>query len=92
MTNLPQWICHKQVGAVKITNVLHAYDQRGSDNWRTLVGAWLECEGGIQISVDAKYMEKHNPKPGGYFVQYEDGYQSFSPAEAFEKGYTRVNA
>jgi hypothetical protein len=25
----------------------------------------------------------------GYFVVYEDGYQSWSPTEAFEKGYTK---
>ena len=27
---------------------------------------------------------------GGYYVRYEDGYESWSPAEAFEAGYTRV--
>ena len=25
---------------------------------------------------------------GGYFVQYDDGYQSWSPAAAFESGYS----
>ena len=25
---------------------------------------------------------------GGYYVVYEDGYKSFSPAGAFESGYT----
>ena len=29
-------------------------------------------------------------KVGGYYVVYEDGYKSFSPAEAFESGYKRV--
>ncbi len=36
------------------------------------------------------YMRKHQPKIGGYFVVYKDGYKSFSPAEAFEEGYTRI--
>ncbi|PYX85030.1 MAG: hypothetical protein DMG70_05000 [Acidobacteria bacterium] len=27
---------------------------------------------------------------GGYLVQYEDGYLSWSPAKAFEEGYTRI--
>jgi hypothetical protein len=27
---------------------------------------------------------------GGYYVVYEDGYKSFSPASAFENGYTRL--
>ena len=29
-------------------------------------------------------------KPGGYYVRYPDGYESWSPAEAFEDGYTLV--
>lgn len=41
--------------------------------------------------VTADYMEKHKPQVGGYWVQYVDGYQSFSPAKAFEEGYTRVS-
>jgi hypothetical protein len=39
------------------------------------------------FDVGAEYMVKHNPKPGGYWVLYEGGYQSWSPAEAFEDGY-----
>jgi hypothetical protein len=40
------------------------------------------------IVVNADYMRKHNPQPGGYWVQYQDGYESWWPAEAFESGYT----
>ena len=39
--------------------------------------------------VDADYMAKHKPQVGGYWVLYEGGYESFSPAQAFESGYTR---
>jgi hypothetical protein len=42
------------------------------------------------IHVDGAYLLKHDPRPGGYFVEYADGYRSFSPAEAFEAGYTRI--
>lgn len=38
-----------------------------------------------------EYMQKHQPRAGGYFVVYKDGYESWSPAEAFEEGYTRVS-
>ena len=38
----------------------------------------------------ADVVEKHNPEAGGYYVVYEDGYKSFSPAKAFEEGYTRI--
>lgn len=40
--------------------------------------------------VSAEYMRRHRPQPGGYFVVYADGYQSYSPAKAFEEGYARI--
>lgn len=42
------------------------------------------------IPVELHYLTKHEPRAGGYYVAYEDGYESYSPAEAFEAGYTRV--
>lgn len=42
------------------------------------------------FTVSAEYMAKHKPVVGGYFVVYEDGYESFSPAKAFEEGYTLI--
>jgi len=74
--SLPQYQCHKVVGAMQIT--------------ATHPGAnMLECED-RNITVGPTYFAKHGPTPGGYYVQYEDGYQSFSPAEAFESGYELV--
>jgi hypothetical protein len=35
-------------------------------------------------------MTKHAPEVGGYYVVYADGYKSYSPAKAFEDGYTQV--
>jgi hypothetical protein len=40
--------------------------------------------------VTAEYLSKHKPEVGGYYVVYKDGYKSFSPAEAFEEGYTKI--
>jgi len=34
------------------------------------------------------YNDKHKPYAGGYYVVYPDGYKSFSPAKAFEDGYS----
>lgn len=42
------------------------------------------------FEVSAEYFAKHKPESGGYFVVYADGYQSYSPAKAFEEGYTRI--
>jgi hypothetical protein len=40
--------------------------------------------------VSRAYLAKHAPVIGGSYVRYEDGYESFSPAAAFESGYTKV--
>ena len=42
------------------------------------------------FSVSLQYVEKHSPVVGGYFIEYNDGYQSFSPTEPFESGYERI--
>jgi hypothetical protein len=31
------------------------------------------------------------PSVGGYYVVYDDGYKSYSPSEAFEGGYTKID-
>jgi hypothetical protein len=56
------------------------------------VGAFItpEEEGYAPIPVSFEYLRKHNPQVGGYYVVYADGYKSWSPAQAFEEGYTRV--
>jgi hypothetical protein len=38
--------------------------------------------------VTEDFLEKHGPVAGGYIVKYADGYLSFSPAQAFEEGYS----
>lgn len=46
--------------------------------------------GYASFSVPADYVVKHKPEPGGYYVVYDDGYKSFSPAKAFEEGYAKI--
>ena len=40
--------------------------------------------------VDREYLKKHRPSVGGYWVKYDDGYESFSPAQAFIEGYNPI--
>ena len=47
-------------------------------------------EGYAPRLMERVWLDKHNPEVGGYLVVYKDGYISFSPAEAFEDGYTKV--
>lgn len=82
---LAQYRCHKVVRAGKIAALLCGRsDGKGP-------GATLEFADGVAtVSVGEKFMSKHDPEEGGYYVVYEDGYESFSPAKAFEEGYTRI--
>lgn len=89
-TPMPQYKSHKTVWALKIADVLDpTVDGNESDGTRILVPA--ESGRYAPFRVPRDYVTKHNPTPGGYYVQYEDGYASFSPAEAFESGYTLVS-
>lgn len=80
---LPCYKSHKEVHALKIAGIVTATD--GS----AVITPADERYGAFK--VDAAYMTKHQPTTGGYYVVYKDGYKSFSPAEAFEDGYTLVN-
>lgn len=87
-TSMPRWKCHKEVSAFKIREI------------RGIPGADIEDPGpssallvstdGGTVTVTAEYMRKHRPQIGGYYILYEDGYHSFSPAKAFEDGYARI--
>lgn len=50
----------------------------------------IDGEGEPNRETDGSAMRKHKPQAGGYYVLYKDGYTSFSPADAFEDGYTRI--
>jgi hypothetical protein len=79
----PRYKCHKQVQAFKISR-LHILNQDGG-------GAELFSEGSNHyVVVSEAYLQKHNPKAGGYYVLYDDDYESWSPAQAFEQGYSLV--
>lgn len=91
LIELPLYQSHKRVHAVKIK----AIDHKPNPDLTGLTGATsygaviTPEEAGIDpFEVSAEYVSKHTPRPGGYYVVYDDGYSSFSPADAFEGGYT----
>lgn len=87
---MPRYLCHKQVWALKIRAIIH--DGQG-ENRETDGSAMIHPEekGYAPFRVDHAYMHKHKPEVGGYYVVYDDGYKSFSPAKAFEDGYTLIS-
>lgn len=84
MNAWPLYQCHKQVRALKILDIVrHDHPVKAATIFPSESPYPPFC-------VDQAYLDKHNPQPGGYYVQYEDGYQSFSPAKAFEDGYALI--
>ena len=83
-SEMPKYRSHKEVHALKI---LAVQDDLDPDGGRTIVPA---DEGFAPFCVDREYVQKHSPQAGGYYVVYQDGYKSWSPAEAFENGYARI--
>lgn len=89
---LPRYKCFKEVWALKIGKIEYDSENAKKTNRETDGSALLypEEEGYAPIKVDYEYIRKHNPQSGGYYVVYKDGYKSFSPAAAFEEGYSLI--
>jgi|HubBroStandDraft_4_1064222.scaffolds.fasta_scaffold00019_28 hypothetical protein len=83
---LPKWKCHKEVWAAKIT------DQMPAGIGSAGLGAWTLDNGGyVTVSEALRARVPSGTSPvGGYYVRYADGFESWSPAKAFEEGYTRL--
>jgi hypothetical protein len=83
-SGMPLYQCHKRVSALRIAKIEH---EEGDD-----AGAIFTPteDGHAPFHVDHQYLVRHQPQVGGYYVVYEDGYRSYSPAAAFESGYRRI--
>lgn len=83
---MPRYKSHKTVWALKIKAIQPTPADTPIDG-----GSWRitpEDTGYAPFDVPHSYYLKHQPQDGGYYVVYSDGYKSFSPAAAFEDGYT----
>lgn len=76
---MPRYRCHKEVHALKIKEIQ-----------RDAITLLVFEAGYAAISVSYDWDNKHQPEAGGYYVVYADGYASYSPAQAFEDGYTLI--
>jgi hypothetical protein len=81
---LPRWRCHKVVRAAKIERIV------ADDGY----GRAFVLDTNITVPFTDELWKRLGTSQtsesliGGYLVRYEDGYESWSPAEAFENGYT----
>jgi hypothetical protein len=89
---MPRYRCHKEVWALQIAAIEFDLDRK-EPNEEGEEGATITPaeKGYAPFRVSAEYVRKHKPQVGGYYVVYKDGYKSFSPADAFEEGYTRLD-
>jgi len=83
-SEMPKYQCHKIVHALKIGALMLSHTPDGTS---TLFPD-DDRFGPFQVVND--WVRKHQPEVGGYYVVYEDGYASYSPAAAFDAGYTRI--
>ena len=81
---LPRYQSHKQVWALQIERVEVPADTGGPVTLHFVYSEYAPRK------VPRDVYGKHQPLDGWYMVQYEDGYISFSPPEAFEGGYRRI--
>ena len=93
---LPKYRCHKEVWALKIKSI--KYDGEGENRESNGTAMIIPVEESYApFSVNSEWLLR-NPKVavGGYFVVYKrmhgetHNYTAYSPAEAFEDGYTRI--
>ena len=84
---IPQYVSHKKVWALKIKAVADSGTDTTTDENPIVTVSFEKPEYAPQT---INLRGKPTPEAGWYFVMYEDGYISFSPAKAFEEGYTLV--
>lgn len=85
MAEMPRYRCHKEVWALKIKEIKRV------PSGNATVTHFIVPEDQARYSpfeVTLEYIDKHAPEAGGYYVVYKDGYKSYSPAKAFEEGYS----
>ena len=87
---MPRYQSHKKVWALKIAAIEFDHDKANEEDRETDGSAVITPaeDGYAPFNIDRAYVNKHAPQAGGYYVVYADGYKSWSPAEAFEGGYT----
>lgn len=92
LIEMPRYKCHKEVHALKISGIemdlISAHNEgRETDGSATLTPTDKSF---APIKVPHDFVSRNKLIVGGYYVVYSDGYKSFSPAEAFESGYTLI--
>lgn len=76
---MPRYKSHKTVWALEIKTA----------DRLTCRLSFVEA-GYAPVNVAAEMWARYQPVEGDFYVEYEDGYKSFSPRKAFLEGYSRI--
>ncbi|MEG0207010.1 hypothetical protein [Citrobacter sp.] len=89
---MPKYKSHKEVWALKIAAITPQFER--NDNPLGILPTGIVVtpaeEGYAPFFVEQQWADKFKPQVGGYIVTYKDGYTSYSPADAFEDGYSLI--
>lgn len=76
------FVCHKRVKAAQILETTLPNDFVGGMN--------VSLNDGQVVTLLNAMIARYIPAAGDYLIEYEDGYRSISPKEAFEAGYSEL--
>ena len=79
---LPEYQCHKKVRALAIAAI-----QINKDKSANIAPA---AYGFAPFTTRPNFPWKGSERDLGFYVVYDDGYESWSPTKAFMDGYTRI--
>jgi hypothetical protein len=86
---MPRYVSHKQVWALEIDTVT----EPGFPTANSPAPGWkltFRDKGYAPVKAEPEMFARYVPVPGDFYVQYADGYKSFSPRKAFLEGYKAV--
>jgi hypothetical protein len=82
---LARFRCHKIVAAGEIRGLING------DNGKVEALMVQTADGtNSEVCPGDGFFARKTPALGDYYVVYDDGYASWSPASAFEDGYTKI--
>jgi len=90
-TSLPKYKSHKIVQAAPIIGVVGPGPVSEEDSLVVVVDVEGEA---VEHTTIPGFGNRFNPSESdmGYLMVYEDGYESWSPSEPFEEGYTLITS
>lgn len=81
---LPCYQSHKKVWALEIYSVDQLLNEKGPITLKFKDSRYADKE------IPEEMFSRYKPVPGDFYVEYEDGYKSFSPRKAFLDGYIKI--